>query len=302
MKPLRRFPRPVLFACAVCVLLLTTQSGRAQSDVEKALQQYDKEQVKGYIQPIGDLFGANLNAGFFRGAAIGKAGFHIRLDIVGMAAMVGDKQKTYSAPSPAGFTPASFETATIFGGTGATVTDQNTLLTYRGSDGLFNTSFFPTAAPQLTIGDFFGTRAAVRFIATPELGGLPKATLWGIGAQHSVSQYLPEFPLDIAGHVFYSKFTFGDLINVSALSIGADASKSFSILTVYGGLAWEKSTMTIGYTSTGANPTAISVDLDGANAFRFMVGLDIGLGFFHLFGDANFGSVTNFSAGIGFGG
>ncbi len=302
MKSLRRFPRPALIVCAVCMLLLAVQVGHAQSDVEKALQQYGAEQVKGYIQPIGDLFGANLNAGFFRGASIEKAAFHIRLDIVGMASMVGDKQKTYTANAPTGFTPATFETATIFGGKGSVVTDQNTLLTYRGSDGVFNTSFFPTAAPQLTIGDFFGTRAAIRFIATPEVGGLPKATLWGIGAQHSVSQYLPVIPFDVAGHVFYSKFTFGDLIDVSALSIGVDASKSFSILTLYGGLAWEKSTMKIGYTSTGANPTSISVDLDGANSFRFMLGLDLGLGFFHLFGDANFGSVTNFSAGIGFGG
>ena len=301
MKSPRRIPRPLLIACTVCLLLLAAQNGRAQSDVEKALQQYAAEDVKGYIQPIGDLFGANLNAGFFRGASIGTAGFHIRLDIIGMASMVGDKQKTYTANAPPGFNPATFQTATIFGGTGAIVTDQTTTLTYRGSDGVFNTSFFPTVAPQLTVGDIFGTRAAVRFVATPEIGGLPKATLWGIGAQHSVSQYLPSVPVDIAAHVFYSKFTFGDLIDVSALSIGADASKSFSILTVYGGLAWEKSTMKVSYPSTGANPASISVDLDGANAFRFLVGLDIGLGFFHLFGDANFGSVTNFSAGIGFG-
>jgi hypothetical protein len=284
------------------MLLLAAQTGRAQSDVEKALQQYGEEQVKGYIQPVGDLFGANLNSGFFRGASIGSAGFHIRLDIVGMASMVGDKQKTYTAPAPPGFTPATFETATIFGGAGAIVTDQNTALTFRGSDGVFNTSYFPTLAPQLTIGDIYGTRAAVRFIATPEVSGLPKATLWGIGAQHSVSQYLPAVPVDLAAHVFYSKFTFGDLINVSALSIGADASKTFSILTVYGGLAWEQSTMKVGYTSTGANPTTVGVELDGANAFRFLIGLDLGLGFFHIFGDANFGSVTNFSAGIGFGG
>lgn len=105
MKSLRRFPRPILVVCAVCLLLLTAQSTRAQSDVEKALQQYGAEQVKGYIQPIGDLFGANLNAGFFRGAAIEKAGFHIRLDIIGMASMVGDKQKMYNAPAPPGFTP-----------------------------------------------------------------------------------------------------------------------------------------------------------------------------------------------------
>ena len=302
MHPLWRLPRPAIVVCAVIALLIAAHSSHAQSDVEKALQQYSANDVKGYIQPVGDLFGANLNAGFFRGAAIGSAAFHIRLDIIGMASMVGDKQKTYTANAPPGFNPATFETATIFGDKGAVVTDQATLLTYRGSDGVINTSFFPTIAPQLTIGDFYGTRAAVRFIATPEVGGFPKATLWGIGAQHSVSQYLPSVPVDLAAHVFYSKFTFGDLIDVSALSIGVDASKSLSIVTLYGGLAWEQSTMKVGYTGQGPNAGSISVELDGANNFRFMLGLDLGLGFFHLFGDANFGSVTNFSAGIGFGG
>ncbi|MEW6510461.1 MAG: DUF6588 family protein [Bacteroidota bacterium] len=301
MNKLRGCSRPFLTVGALCAFLVAAESGLAQGDVEKALQQFSADAVKGYVQPIGDLFGANLNAGFFRGAAIEKAGFHIRLDIVGMASMVGDKQKTYTAQAPPGFTPATFETATIFGGTGTTITDQSTLLSYRGSDGVFNTSFFPTAAPQVTVGDLYGTRAAVRFIATPEVGGLPKATLWGIGAQHSVSQYLPDVPLDVAAHVFYSKFTFGDLIDVSALSIGADASKSFSILTLYGGLAWEQSTMKISYTPTVAGLAPVSIDLDGANNFRFLVGLNLGLGVFHIFGDANFGSVTNFSAGIGFG-
>jgi hypothetical protein len=298
MRSLWKLPRPAFITCAAIALLVVAQNARAQSDVEKALQQYSAEEVKGYVQPIGDLFGANLNAGFFRGASIAGAAFHIRLDIVGMASMVGDKQKTYTLHSPSG---VAFETATIFGGKGGTVNDP-VIGPYSGSDGVFNTTFFPTVAPQLTIGDFYGTRAAVRFIATPEIGGLPKATLWGIGAQHSVSQYLPSVPVDVAAHVFYSKFTFGDLIDVSALSIGVDASKSFSILTLYGGLAWEQSTMKVGYTSTGVNPASVSVELDGANSFRFLLGLDLGLGFFHLFGDANFGSVTNFSAGIGFGG
>jgi hypothetical protein len=283
------------------MLVLAAGPANAQSDVEKTLQQYAADDVKGYIQPFGDLFGANLNAGLFRGADIAGTGFHLKLEIVGIASMVSDAQKSYTANAPLGFNPATFQTSTLFGGPGTVVTDAGTGLTYRGSDGIFNTAYFPDATVQLTLGNLYGTRVAIRFIATPEMSKLPKATQWGIGAQHSISQYLPMIPLDVAGHVFYNKFTFGDLIDLSGYSIGVDASKSFSILTLYGGLSVEKSTMTLTYLPTNAAVPAVSIDLDGSNKFRATAGVSLNLFIFSIFADANFGSVTNFAAGIGFG-
>lgn len=300
MKTLRHHSTMGLILCAACLLALAVGTANAQTDVEKALQQYAAEEVKGYIQPFGDLFGANLNAGLFRGAEIGS-GFHMKVEIIAIASMVSDAQKVYTANAPAGFNPATFETATLFGGTGTVVTDAGTGLTYRGSDGIFNTTFFPDATLQLTLGNIYGTRVAIRFITTPEMSSLPKATLWGIGVQHSVSQYFPDIPLDVAGHVFYNKFTFGDLIDLSGYSIGVDASKSFSILKLYGGLSVESSTMKLTYTPSNTTVPAVSIDLDGANKFRATAGLSINLAFFSIFADANFGTVTNFSAGIGFG-
>ena len=57
--------------------------------------------------------------------------------------------------------------------------------------------------------------------------------------------------------------------------------------------------MNLSYTPAGLAP--VTVELSGANNFRFTAGLDLGLGPIHLFGDGNFGSVTAVSAGIGFG-
>ncbi len=287
---------------ATCTLLAIAATGNAQS-LESTLQQFAADAVKGYIQPAADLFGTNMNAGMFHSAEIPRMGFHLSLDIVGMASMVGDNQKTYTLNSPAGFNPATFQTATLFGGKAGTVTDVNTSLTYRGfADGLVKTSVVPLAAPQLTIGDLFGTRAVIRFLATPAIDPYPKATLWGIGVQHSISQYLPMIPLDVAAHVFYNKFTFGDLINFNGTSIGIDASKSWSVLRVYGGLAWEKSSMEVKYTPDNTTFAPVDITMDGANNFRATVGLCIHVVFFSIFADANFGSITNYSAGIGFGG
>jgi hypothetical protein len=292
----------VLLISALCVVLTPAGTVRAQSDLKSTLQQYSESEVKGYIQPVADLFGADMNSGFFHTADIAKMGFHFKLEFVGMASLVQDAQKLYTANAPTGFNPGTFQTATIFGGTGSTVVDTRTGFTFRGSDGLFNTSYFPLAAPQITVGDIYGTRFLLRLILTPEIDKVGKITYWGIGAQHSISQYLPMIPFDVAGHIVFSKLSLGsDLISADGVSIGVDASKKFFILTVYGGLAWEKSSLGLKYKPDDVSLQAVDITLDGKQSFRFKAGLNLGLGPISLFGDANFGSITILSAGIGFG-
>ncbi|MFN0156560.1 MAG: DUF6588 family protein [Bacteroidota bacterium] len=290
---------------ALLVLAIAPGSLRAQSELETTLEQFSGDAVKGYIQPIADFFGANMNAGFYHTAAIPNSGFHLSVDIIGMGSMVGDDNKTYDRALPSGFSASSFKAPTIFGDKdGAVYVDPNTNASYGSSGGIINTSIFPLAVPQLTVGNFYGTVATVRFIATPALSDdkFPSTTLFGIGARHSISQYLPEPPLDISAGIMYSSFTVGDILDFKGLSIGAQASKSFSVLTLYGGLAWEQSTLGLSYTSTSVSSTPlVDIELDGENNFRFTMGAGLTLGFFNLFADANFGSVTNFSGGIGFG-
>jgi hypothetical protein len=307
MVQLQRFRDATWWALAVALLLIPLAGSHAQSDLDNTLKQFTGNTVKGYIQPMADLFGANMHAGLYRSAHIPTTGFHIALDIVVMGATVGDDQKTYDVELPAGYSARSFKGSTIFGkGEASVYTDPNTGLEYASSGGIINTSLLPLAAPQLTIGSIYGTDAIVRFITTPSFSDdkFPKVTLWGIGARHSISQYLVEAPVDIAAGIFYSSFTVGDLIDFKGLTIGAQAGKTFAILSVFGGIAWEQSTMNLKYTSTsplpGVNPN-VNIDLDGDNSFRFTAGASLQLAIIRLFADANFGSVTNFSAGIGFG-
>lgn len=300
---LERFGR-LLCVLAGFLLLLAAQAS-AQSELEKAIQQYNSSAITGYIQPIADLFGANMHAGYYHSAYVPHSGFSLGFDLIAMGAIVTDEQKSYLAVAPAGFTPATFKTATVFGEKGTTIADANVPgLTYKGSDGVIKTSIFPLAVPQLRIGSLFGTEVLIRFIAIPSVGEdkFPQISLWGVGARHSISQYIPQSPLDIAASVFYSNFHVGDLIKANGMSLGVQASKSIKILILYGGLAWEKSSMNLAYKSTDPNAVApIDVNLDGANKFRATVGVGVSLGIFKVFADANFGSVTNYSGGIGFG-
>ncbi len=298
--------RLVQLMCPVVgVLLLLAAEAPAQTELEKAIQQYNSSAVSGYIQPIADLFGANMHAGYYHSAYIPHSGFSIGIDIIAMGAIVQDEQKSYEAVAPAGFSPGTFKTATVFGGKGTTVNHATvTGLEYKGSDGIINTSIFPMAVPQLRIGSIYGTEAVVRFIALPAIGdnGFPVITLWGVGARHSISQYLAESPVDIAASVFYSNFHVGDLISANGLSLGLQASKSIKILMLYGGMSWEKSSLDLSYKSTDPNtPAPVDISLTGANKFRFTVGVGVSLGILKVFADANFGSITNYSGGIGFG-
>jgi hypothetical protein len=295
-----------LLVMLVIAMVVCTPAAQSQTDLENALRQLNGDAVKGYLQPMADFFGANLGAGYYHTASISSEGFHINIDIIGMGSLVKDENKTYTAKAPTGFTPATFKTATVFGEKGGSVTDQRTGLTYKGSGGIINTSIFPFAGPQITIGSVAGTQVIIRYLPVPTKSitndAVPDATLFGGGIRHSVSQYLPVAPLDLAVGVFYTKLSLGDILDLKTISAGAQASKSFSILTLYGGLAWEKSTMSIQYTSSDPSaPPAVSIDLDGANSFRGTVGLQLSLAVLKLFVDANVGSVTNFAGGIGLG-
>ena len=107
MKIMTLNPRPFGAVCFLCAFFMMSGSVFAQSDFESTLKQYTGESVKGYIQPLQDMFGANLNSGFYHSAQIPTTGFHFGFEIIGMGSIVGDAQKTYTANAPPGFTPGA---------------------------------------------------------------------------------------------------------------------------------------------------------------------------------------------------
>ena len=291
------------------VMLFLGPTARSQSQFEVTIQQFNRDEVQGYVQPLSDMFGANVNAGLSHSAAVGEDVFHIRIDIVGMISVVSDEHRTYHASLPPGFVPqgGSYQTATVFGGAGTTFKDASSGLEYKGSDGVFSTSVFPLFVPQLTIGTFFGTQAMVRYISIPELSGgkLPTSKLWGMGLRHSLSRYFGNKPpVDAALAIFYSNFTLGDLVDLHGTVVDLQVSKSVLLFTFYGGFAFQQSSMELRYTHKGtgsSSPNLVDVSLNGGNNFRVTTGLQIDLQAIRLFADANFGRIQHFTGGIGFG-
>ncbi len=307
----RKFRAILLFPLAG--LLIASNAGAQDNELDRALKQFSTGgTVSGYLQPIADCFGANMNSGWYQSASIPTMGIHVQLSIVGMVSMIGDGQKTFNEQLPPGYSATSFKAPTVFGPKeGAVYTDPNSGLTYGGSGGIFNTPIFPWGVPQLTIGSVYGTEATVRYIATPSIGNgdsqngtsssFPSASMFGLGVRHSISQYLPLVPVDLAAGFLYNSVRLGDIVSFKSFAIGAQVSKSYAILTLFGGLQWERSTLSLSYQPSLAGAWPVTVDMNGANSVRLTAGLNISLGLFKLFADANLGSVTTFSGGLGLG-
>jgi len=275
----------------------------SQTPFEDAVKQLNSDLVKGYLQPFINSASANINAGHYSTAQIADMGFTLRLQVVGSGTIIGDAEKTYTATPPEPFTQNPVETATVFGEQGASVSHPAGM-TYYFQNGQIKASIFPSVVPQLTVGNLFGTQAVVRYASIPEFHDFPRSTLFGIGAQHSISRYLPDVPVDLAVGIYYNNFSVGDFIESRAMCYGAHVSKSFSIITAYGGLQYQTASMDVNYTYTGQGSTpnsTISLQLESEVNVVATIGLDFNLGILHINGDANFGKVTALSGGIGFG-
>ncbi len=296
--------RSVYWIFALCTFMLfCMNSASAQNPFEDAVKQLSSDNVKGYVQPLVNGFGANLNSGMYQSADIGDLGFHLQVQVIGMGTLIGDAEKTYMATPPSPFAQTPVQTATVFGGTG-TIVHGPANMTYQFQNGQVKTSIMPFATPQVTIGNVFGTQAIIRYVPVPAIGNFPKVTLFGIGVQHSISRYIPTLPVDLSAGIFYQKLTIGDIIDAKAMNFGAQISKSFSLLTLYGGLQYETSSMTLNYTYTGPNSTPdtkVNIDIDGENKFRATGGINLNLVILHLNADISLGKVTAVSAGVGFG-
>ena len=296
---------PFLFGMVCLLTILPIHYADAQ--LEDAIKQLTSDNAKGYLQPYVTAFGANMNTGLYHSAEISNMGLTIKFDLIAMGTLIGDNEKSYKAVPPVPFDQSAVSTATIFGGQGTVVnkTIGSDSLEYQFQNGQIKATVFPLAVPQLTIGDFFGTQAVIRYIPIPQIKDFPKTTLFGFGVRHSVSQYIPVIPLDVAASVFYQTLKIGDIFNAKSFNLGVQASKSFAVVTLYGGLQFESSSMDVSYDYSGKyglpTGTPIKLTMEGGNKFRCTTGLALDLAILHFYADANFGKVTVISGGLGFG-
>jgi len=183
-------------------------------------------------------------------------------------------------------------------------------------------SVVPLAAPQLSVGTVFGTRATIRYIPTINLSSIPGASLFldedfgnisyfGFGLQHNPSVLLQiPLPVDVAVAFYTQTFKIGeDFLTAKTTAWGLNASKQLGIgpinITPYAGFMLEKSTIDIAYQYVIeglGTPQEIDIDLhfEGENKSRLTLGLSVRLLLFNINADYNIGKYKSYTVGVMF--
>jgi len=288
-----------------CVVLVLIASIPASAQIEDAISAYTGANAEGYLEPLAQAIGANLNSALFHSAHVPEGGLHVSLELGLMAVLFSDDDETFMATTEMGFSPeTTVEAPTVVGPGGAIIVpgDGGTAFPFPGG---FNLASLALAAPQLRIGSFKGTEALIRYMAFDtgdvEIGDVD---LQGYGLRHSISQYLPGLPVDIAAGIMYQRFKLGDdLIDATAFSFGAQASMKlplvFATIEPYAGLSMDTFQMDVAYDDEDNDP--VSVEFDSRSTAHLTLGLHAQVTVVSLYGEYNIAEQSGFAFGMGFG-
>jgi hypothetical protein len=291
----------------VCVAGLVRSAGAQLSENLGALS---GDNAKNYLGPLPDALSGTMNSAIFTSGNVPKIGINFAIGVKVMGVKFDDADRLYTPTDPPGFTSVApiQQVPTVIGGTSAVAQDGQGGSTFYYPAG-FDITQFTFAAPQLTIGNVMGTRAVVRWFAhtfpAPDPGEtrlIDKISFFGIGAQHSISQYFPGLPVDLAAGVFYQSFKINeDLLDIKAIHADVTGSKSFGLLQPYGALGFDTLKMNASYEDSNNPGNNIAVDFDRSTHVHLTAGLLANLPVVKLHAEANLAATNGLAVGLSFG-
>jgi hypothetical protein len=321
---------------AVPIFLLTISFvSSAQDDIGKQLSKVAGQNAISYVSPILSGFGADLNSGFYHSADLHDVlGFDVGLKLSAVTPKDADKSFDFVLPDQIVYSGFTLRAGvdydkTITGSptalgdeTGREVKVKSTsaFVPLRGQTIFttpkgFNLKTVPLILPQASIGLPLGFEVVGRFIPTmtipPSGFGDPvgKMNFIGFGLRHSIDQYIPLCPVDIAVHFMTQKLTISDdhdnkIFSGSGTAYGVEVSKSLAVLTLYGGFQMEKSSWDVepykySDPSTNATVQLAGYSVEGKNKSRFHAGVRLLLLIVNVHADYSFATHPVFTAGVG---
>lgn len=262
----------------------------------------NESEVGKFAQPFATSLGEGLNSGGFYTAQVPQL-FGIGVSVRYMYILIPSDQMTFTPDLPSGYN-ASTPTATFWGDKGGIYSGPNGYIAY--PNGVNQTSV-PFIMPQVTA-SLLGTEVLIRYLPKLTVGG-KDLNFFGFGIRHSISQYIPLIPVDVAVQLLYNKLSVTGIIDASSLAINGEVSKSFDPVTIYGGLQYESSKFDLSYTLKGdpnsGDPSLrqdrnISASVNGLDNFRVILGASLKLAVLVLNVDYNISSQTVISGGLSF--
>lgn len=280
--------------------------GSGRNQLEQNLSAYTGKNAEGYLSPFRDALGASLNSGLFMYGDVPAGGFHARLDVRTMLVFFSDSDKTFDAVTEDYYgEPQTVEASTIVGDThGSRLVNNDTGAIYTFPGG-FDVQRFGLAVPQLTIGAAAGTEVFGRFFSLEfNDAEIEKIETIGFGARHCLSQTaLKNLPFDLTVGGMYNQIKVNDsLLEVKALSIGAQAGRHWGVLAGYLGLSYDSVDMNAEYESDATGTSEmVTVDLEKKSTPHLTLGGTMRLGFLHLNAEYNLARQQSVGVGLGLG-
>ncbi len=218
------------------------------------------------------------------------------------------------------------------------------------------TGFGYVPAPEIkgAIGLIKDTEIMFRYVPQVEIGNYGTFDQFGFGAKHGINQWLPGgnlLPVDLSLMAGYTKQTVSagfsltgeDIrdpqttepydgpsdtwdgqeirIQTNAYTVNALVGKTLPVISVYGGVGYEASTMAIAtpgnYPTIGENPdfnggssgekplivktmpSPIDVEIEGKNGFHALAGFRLKFAVIHLTASYKLANYSTFNAGLG---
>ncbi len=271
------------------------------SQVEDRFSFLNQSEITDYAKPFGTSLGMAFNSASYHTAKVADF-FGFSIGFEGMMILIPDDQRTFT-PSIEGYN-VDHPAQTIYG--------NNQSTSYYGPDGYkiyppgIDRSWVPAVLPQISA-SFMGSEVMIRYLPSISLGNDEDLSMFGIGLKHNISRYIPLSPVDISVQFLYNSLKITGVMDITAYAFNAHASKSFGLLTVYGGLQYESSTFDLDYTFTDPSdpsPTKsgkeIKVSIDGDNNFRATIGTSVKLAVIVLNVDYSLGVQSVLCGGLTF--
>lgn len=288
---------------AVAVFAIAALAQPVHAQLADNLGALTGDNAKGYLGPLPKALSSTLNSAIFQTGNVPKHTFNFAIGVKLMGVGFKDENRTYAPTAPPGFTPTEdVQAPTVIGSTEAVAqAGQGGSTLYH--PGGFDINEFAVAVPELAMGSVFGTRAVVRWISA-DIGDseLGKVDYLGYGAQHSISQYFPSMPIDLAAGFFIQSFDLGDdLVTSDAVHFDVTGSRRIGMLEPYASLGYDTFDMDAKYESTSTPGDNISVKFDKESNAHVTLGVQALLGFARLSGQIDIAAETGAAVGLVFG-
>ena len=289
------------------LIFIVLSAGSTVGQIGDKITQLPPDEVKNYATPLATWTGTYFNSGGYYTASVPKT-FGFKLSIVGMMIFIPESQRTFNINPYEGYDGGE-TSATFFGQNGAAVAGPEGFIVYPPG---VNMTSVPAGIPQVSFG-FIGIEAMLRYFPKLNISDV-EVNLLGWGLKYNFSQLIPGLPLDIAAQILWNNFEANynseDGLNdadmkTSNFAFNVHASKGFGMLTVYGGLQYESTTLDLNYVYSGSgfpgvDPTQYSVSMDGENNMRLTLGAAVKLALIVLNVDYNIGSQNALVGGLTF--